>query len=194
MRVSRVLLSEVVMFAPQFEFVSKSAFQNSTEIREIYRSCVPQILVVTTHFDVVLVHIPHLSFLGKGDPTSVVSGIILSQCHDHFFQPAHNRLCTGVGFQILQYFVVVEQVGEQHGGCAQPGRAQPQVIDDLNLEALPEALHGSRTAVADMEKLQQAAQAFLACDRHFLACDRRYRRRFGSKSYLMYIHLIEIQI
>lgn len=40
-----------------------------------------------------------------------------------------------------------------------PINTQPQVINDLNLEALPEALHGSRTAVADMEMLQQAAQA-----------------------------------
>ena len=39
-----------------------------------------------------------------------------------------------------------------------PINTQPQVIDDLNLEALPEALQGPRTAVADVETLKQAAQ------------------------------------
>lgn len=40
-----------------------------------------------------------------------------------------------------------------------PINTQPQVIHDLQLEALPEALHAPRTAVADMGLLQQAAKA-----------------------------------
>lgn len=40
-----------------------------------------------------------------------------------------------------------------------PLNTQPQVIHDLHLDALPEALRASRTAVADSTLLQQAAQA-----------------------------------
>ena len=40
-----------------------------------------------------------------------------------------------------------------------PINTQPQVIHGLHLASLPEALQGSRTAVADMGKLKQAAQA-----------------------------------
>jgi 3D-(3,5/4)-trihydroxycyclohexane-1,2-dione acylhydrolase (decyclizing) len=40
-----------------------------------------------------------------------------------------------------------------------PINTQPQVIQDLNMDALPEALQGSRTAVAEVGSLKQAAQA-----------------------------------